>query len=427
MSIFDRFKGRGAVDPEVTVKSIAPEHAKENPVSAVDAGYFREQYAPYCKKLLLEQLQRHPLAFMCLRMIAWQAAQARMVAYDVDGEINEEITAILDNPNPDMSGEEYRRMMYLSLGGIGDAFSTEFNNAQNQLEEIWPIRADNMVEHTNQRGALTSWSYQPGNGRKKILQPEQVMHIKHGWIDMGTWGVGSASPLHAALKYWDGYHDWNNSLLDGAQGVSEILALDSDEPLPEKAFEDIMRGLGAFKLAAQQGKVGSRMMLNAKVKSVSRGVNPSELQVTEWFDRLTKSILNGFQVPPILLNIGEGITYENQRQARLSFWEDTLIPGYVNILAGGLSRFLGVTVKADLSGVPAIADAQCDRAVKVSSISHMTINEKRKTQGLPPVDGGDIIYIDANKLPIDFNLSDDGNVERSIDAAAAKRGIHLVK
>ena len=398
---------------------------KENPVGSVSEGYIKDRPAPFELKYLVESLRCHPLAFSCIRMISSQAAQARMIAYNDDGSVDERLTAVLDGPNPDYSGSDFRQMAYMSLAGLGNFAAMAERSGLNDIVELWPNRIDRMEYKLDGKGGIANWTYRYG-GKKQTLSPEDVMHIRHQWIDMEQWGRSTASTQGANLKYHDGYNDWNNRLLDGAQGISEIYGLDSDEPLTPKQAEQIAATFNQFRLKSQMGMVGARALVNAKIKSISRGVSPEEMQVTEWFDRLTRSILQGFGIPSVLFDIGEGATYENQKEARASFWEDTLIPLYVDVLAGGLTRLTGKTVKADIDSVPALVIRRMERWKCVDGLTSWTLNEKREAQGKPPVDGGDIIYTDANKLPLGFGLDDDESIEAQVKDIAAKRGIRLV-
>lgn len=414
--------------PFTRTKDTAPQVVKENPVGHIEMGYTSTRPAPYELSALVHELAKHPLAFACVRKIAWEAAQAPLIAYNDDGSVNQDYTALLSSPNPEYSGSDWRRIAYLSLAGLGNFATTAFRGARGGMDELWPNRIDRMESELGPRGSVAYWKYKLG-GKEQRLETRDVMHIRQQWIDMGQYGVPTACTNAANLKYHDGFNDWNNRLLDGAQGVSEILCIDGDEHLSNDQMKQAAETLKKFRLSGEDGLTGARALLNAKIKSVSRGVNPQELQAIEWFDRLTKSILNAYGVPSVLMDIGGGATYENQREARASFWEDTLIPGYVTPLADGLTRFFSeggdrITVKPDLGAVPALVHRRTELMKCLESVSFMTMNEKRARVGMESIAGGDVIYTDSNKLPLGFDLGGAvGETEKMIDTFVNREGV----
>ena len=384
-------------------KAVAPAQVKEDPTAHIAMGYTKDRPAPFDVKRLLVELGCHPLAVACVTKIANEASQATFTAYDANGKVNQKITELLSRPNPDMSGGDIRKLAYMGMAGLGNAHMVAYRGSRKAVAEIWPTRTDRMTAKLSDRGALDSWQYEY-NGKKVLLPSADVLHVKRHWMTLDMHGQSPAVPLAASLRYLDGYHDWNNSLLDGAQGVSEILALgDAKEPLSTEQAKAVMEGLRQFRLGGD--KHGQRLFLNAGVRSVSSGINPQDMQATEWVDHLVNDICTGFGIPSILLGIGGGATYENQKEARASFWEDTLIPGYITPFAEGLSRFLGVTVKANLDDVPALVFRRTERLKAIDGLTCLTPNEKRELMGFGPIKtGGDSIYVEASKVPLGFDV-----------------------
>lgn len=423
MAIFKRSKDKAQAGPE---------HVKENPVGVIDAGYAKIRPAPYCKRLILEQLSRHPLAALCVRKIASEASQVRFIVDVQDGITEAEatrLTALLDSPNPEYSGQRLRRMVFMSMAGVGDAFLSEFREANGTLTEIWPMRMDRMTakRDVGVTGKLTGWDYE-FSGRKKHFNTDEIVHFQHDWLTMDEYGVSVAETITDLLKYWDGYMAYNNRLLDGTQAVAAMYGLKTgEEPLSADQMKQITSLMASFKTAVTNGNIGARAFFNAPLEKIDDGHNPQDMQVTGWFNQLTNMILNAYQVPPILLDVGSNATFENMNTALESFWFNTLIPNYVQPVAEDLSRWLGVKVRPEYGEVRAIANALCAQAVKVDSLGHLTINEKREMSGRPPVEGGDQIYTDASRLPIDFGFDTPDAVERSIAQVAKERGIRLVK
>ncbi|HEY1407399.1 MAG TPA: phage portal protein, partial [Promineifilum sp.] len=101
-------------------------------------------------------------------------------------------------------------------------------------------------------------------------------------------------------------------------------------------------------------------------------------------------------VPPILVGAKIGLdraTYSNYGEARLAWWEDTLIPQYrnfENVIANDLAPEFGegLTVEFDFDDVPALKeseDAKWGRAGAALAGGYITVNEAREHVGLDTI------------------------------------------
>jgi len=101
---------------------------------------------------------------------------------------------------------------------------------------------------------------------------------------------------------------------------------------------------------------------------------------------------------PIQLVIEAGSTYNNKSEAKLQFYEDTVIPfgkDNLNSLNTWLLPLLDKTGKLELRVDEKNIDALMIKRDLVNKTINddptITINEKRKLKGLPPIEGGDKI------------------------------------
>lgn len=111
-----------------------------------------------------------------------------------------------------------------------------------------------------------------------------------------------------------------------------------------------------------------------------------------------------------MLDIEGSQTYANMEQAKLGFWEDAVIPLLVKIreaLNQWIVPFYGKDLYLDfnLDDVSALIPRRAERFernVKAVEAGLLTINEARADVGYEPVDGGDVILIQASRLPLAF-------------------------
>jgi hypothetical protein len=122
--------------------------------------------------------------------------------------------------------------------------------------------------------------------------------------------------------------------------------------------------------------------------------------------------------PPILVGAKVGLdrsTFANYGEARVSFWEETIMPDQDHYLAAFRKRLIGTPVvgvgrrrvylRWDNSGVLALREsegAKWERATNALRAGGITVNDYRRTVGLAPVEGGDVFLTPAGVLPTEL-------------------------
>jgi HK97 family phage portal protein len=109
--------------------------------------------------------------------------------------------------------------------------------------------------------------------------------------------------------------------------------------------------------------------------------------------------------------IADGVIVHNSNyaEARLAFWEDTVIP-LIDMFAADWSQWLGngeVELRPDLDQIPAIAEKRQSLWDMADKATDLTINERRELKGYGPTSGGDVLFVASSQIPIAV-ASDDG-------------------
>lgn len=137
---------------------------------------------------------------------------------------------------------------------------------------------------------------------------------------------------------------------------------------------------------------------NTKVQVEKLDNNLSDIHSKMPLDDMSRHVAGAFGVPIALLGFAgaDGSKFANNyEESRMSFYEDTIVPGYCVPIAGGLTECMcpeGYIVKADLDSIPALQDKRARRAKDLVSIDFLTLDEKRELCGYGPITGG-------NRLP----------------------------
>jgi len=122
------------------------------------------------------------------------------------------------------------------------------------------------------------------------------------------------------------------------------------------------------------------------------------MEIIETKNSAARDIALAFGVPPMMLGIPGDNTYSNYQEARLAFWEDTVIPLTTRI-ADEWTIWLGpkfgdLEVRPELDQIPAIADKKQTLFEIAGKAMFLTVDEQRELVGYGPLDGGQ-----GNQLP----------------------------
>ena len=137
------------------------------------------------------------------------------------------------------------------------------------------------------------------------------------------------------------------------------------------------------------------MVLEGGLKWTQMGLSPKDMSVLETKFAAARDIAFAFGVPPQLLGIPGDNTYSNMQEARLAFWEDTVMP-LLDFIGREVTdfigdRFGGVELRANFDNIPAIAEKRRTLFETANGAAFLTTNEKREIVGYGPIDGGDEI------------------------------------
>jgi phage portal protein BeeE len=147
------------------------------------------------------------------------------------------------------------------------------------------------------------------------------------------------------------------------------------------------------------------------------GLNPSDLEFPDLRTISETRICSAFGVPPILIGAKAGLdrsTFANYKEARTSFWEETIMPLQRRISDVITSRLLPqvldaefttprrVTVQWDRSQVLALKESEhaiWERANNALRAGAITVADFRRIVGLPAVEGADVFLRPAGVVP----------------------------
>jgi HK97 family phage portal protein len=229
-----------------------------------------------------------------------------------------------------------------------------------------------------------------------------IRHIK-SFNPLDDWY--GMSPLMAGAYAVDQHNEsmqWMQSLLQNGAAPSGAMEL-GEGALTDDQFNRLKAEIDEKYTGSTNA--GRPMLLEGGLKWTQMGLSPVDVAIIETKYSAARDVSLALGVPPLLLNIPGDSTYSNYKEARLAFYEETVIPlaEYIrDELNAWLSPlFNGVTLDIDLDKIPAIAEKRRELWVMADSSSDLTINEKREMKGYDKLPaGGDEILVSSSMIPL---------------------------
>ncbi len=368
-------------------------------------------------KFAQEGYQKNSVVFRCITEVARGMATIPLCLYNGDVEVDTHpLLDLLNRPNPWQGNAAFfeGHFAYWLISGNNYLEAVEIGGAP---KELYSHRPDRMRIIPSSQGTVQAFNYEV-NGRSKRFEMDPVtgagpiLHFKtfhplDDWYGM--------SPLEAAAYSVDQHNSagaWNQAMLQNNCRPSGALVYEPNgmagATLTDAQFQQLNQQIDEKMSGSNNAR--RPFILDGGLKWMEMGLSPMDMDWLNGKNSTARDICMAFGVPPACLGIPGTQTHANYEEARLSLYEETVIPflnGYIDALNNWLvPAFTGgqegtqLRIVADIDEIPALANRRAQVWAQVEKCDFMTINEKRKKIGYTPIDGGDVIYIEATKIPL---------------------------
>ena len=298
---------------------------------------------------------------------------------------------LMKRPNPMQSKAEWwrTRISYLLLHGNSYIERILLNK---EVKELWILRPDRMMIVPGESGIPRSFIYKVGKNEVIFRVDEttgdsDVQHTKL-FNPLDDWyGQSPLAPGAFAVDQHNAAMGWVQALLQNSARPSGALVLNAESSLSDDEFNRLRHEIETQYAGARNA--GRPMLLEGGLDWKQMGFSPDDMGIGAIKDSAARDISLAFGVPPLLLNIPGDNTYSNYREARLGFYEDTIIPFLtyeVEELNAWLSPFFGGAVlEPILETVEALAEKRMKLWEMADKSDDLTLNESRALKGLPPM------------------------------------------
>lgn len=284
------------------------------------------------------------MVYGCVEELASSAAEPRIVAYvRVNGKEEKRddhpSLAVLSNPNPHMDSFCMWASVVMYYYIAGNAYLEIVLNRRGEPSELWSLRPERMRAVPDATSFLRGWEYWVDGHLYGELPHAEVIHFKTRHPLNDFYGL---PPLAVAAKRTDldnWMREFSISFFRNAGVPAGLLTI-------RQTLDDAERDLIREQYRTNYGGAAGwhNLMIidgdEATYTPMGMPLGQSGLVMPELTDIGETRIAMVFGVPLILLQTRLGLqrsTYASYREARKSFWDETLSPLYIS-LGSALTR-----------------------------------------------------------------------------------------
>lgn len=291
-----------------------------------------------------EAYVRNAIAFRCMAMVAQSVASIPFIGFDEsDKEVPSHPTLeLLAKPAPGYTQTWIIEALatYWQLAGNAYLESVGPSRRNAPPRELWALRPDRMKVIAGENGLPSAYRYEAG-GRQKDWQVDkvtgfcEVLHMRRFHPINDWYGMSLVEPAAYSVDRHNEAGKHNMSVLQNGATPSGMLVYKpvkgeggAEVSAPKEIIEAAEKRL--MERYAGAANAGRPMVGNGNVDWVSFGMTMEQLQLSESKLDAARDICAAFGVPIELMLPGQS-TYNNRREAKLSLYEETVLPLFENI------------------------------------------------------------------------------------------------
>lgn len=372
-------------------------------------------------KLAHEAYQKNVVAYAAINMVSrgfasvpWRlfrqgAGKTRLETHP--------LLNLLYRPNPMTGSAQFFEAFAAFYLIAGNSYIEVVGPEGKAPRELWNVRPDRMRVIPGPFGLPSGYSFMlKGQDRKWPSDPitgeSPILHWR-AFHPLNDWyGMSAIEAASFSVDQHNSAGLWNQSMLINRAQPSGALIFNPKNSKGQAAkLSDEQRATLQAKLDVKfsQANNNKPMVLEGDFTWQQMGLTARDMDWLKGRDVSARDIAVAFGVPAQLVGIPDAATFANFREARLSLWEETIIP-LLWTAKTELNNWLtpmfddNLMLDFDLDAVPALTLQRQRKFEALDKVAFLTINEKREETGFGPVDGGDEILVSATLLPLNFAM-----------------------
>jgi len=375
------------------------------------------------------------IAYSCIDLRSKALASVDL-GVKVNGKIqdqNHPLNKLLKKPNPVDAGAEFFHRVNAHRDITGNTFIEKVGGDTGPPRELWSWSPYEMRVFAKSRlptgfiweknGQKFGWEVDQFTGQASILQWKTFAPLDE-FVGM--------SPMRAASMSVDQHNAssrWNFRSIENAAVPSGFL-FSKKEPITEPQVKQLRKDMEENFEGPDNAK---RVMIghgNMEWKQIS--MNPVDMDWLMGHANAAREIATVYRTPAQLVGILGDQTFNNYKEARAAFYEDTVIV-LLDALVDELNSWLapdfgkGTEIFYDINSIPALEGRRMERMKALETVTFMSDNEKRGVMGMPDYDpkstGADLLFTPVGSIPVGFDLFSGLDTDKTIVASLMDLGI----
>ncbi len=336
------------------------------------------------------------IAYKCITMLSRSASSVPLLVYNkkTNKKIeNHPLEKLLNSPNPTQSSSEFFESLYSYKLIAGNSYIQAIflnNNEFLNPKELFILRPDRINILVDGNSSIPyGYKYKVNSKENtfyvdRINGKSEILHIKN-FNPVNDWY--GLSPVESASYSIDQHNEaskWNQSMLqNGARPSGALMVKGGGEDgsfLSDEQFSRLKTQLNEEFSGTENA--GKPLLLEGGLEWKEMSLSPNEMDFLNMKNSCARDISLAFGVPSQLLGIPGDNTYSNLTEARLSMWEETIIPMLDNT-TNALNNWLApmfddnIALYYDKDKITALSTKQEIYWNKIANANFLTEEEKK--------------------------------------------------
>ena len=349
---------------------------------------------------------QHSAVYACVRILAETVASLPLIMYERLERGKRRATEhqlyelLKDRPNEAMTSFEYREALQGHLGLWGNAYSSVVYGPTGQVQELWPLRPDCMLQIVKLDGRWV-YHYQLPSGETRWLDEFHVWHLR----GMGSDGRIGYSPIRlmrhaiglgmAAEEY--GARFFSNDATAGVVLQHPKTLSDDAKNRIRESWEEGHQGLS---------KKHRMAILEEGMTAEKITIPPDDAQFLQTRKFQLQEIARMYRIPPHMLADLDRATFSNIEHQSIEFVIHTIRPWLVRweqsiaqrlMLAKDRARYFPEFLVEGLLRGDVVS--RYEAYAKGRQNGWLSANDIRELENMNPVKGGDVYLVPLNMVP----------------------------
>ena len=302
------------------------------------------------------------VAHRCIAMIARSASfiNFKFGIISIDGAFientNHQLIKIFSKPNKHESCYDLLEKIYSYKLIWGNVFLLVKRNFDGEITEISCLRPDRVTILSNENDEVVGYRYKKKKSKEDYVIKSNgacdIIHIKSFNPLNDFYGLSAMEAAKYSIDQHNESARYSKALLQNSARPSGALIVKATEHnnggrLTNEQFEKLKEQLYASHSGIENN--GKPLILEGGLDWKEMSISPRDMDFIENKHVSAREIALAFGVPSQLLGIPGDNTYSNMVEARISLWEQTIIP-LIQDVAKTIERGFGLLLEdQDLS------------------------------------------------------------------------------